>query len=170
MKKILFAVIMLFTSVVVIAQKAEVNVDANGTKVIKGFMSKNDLKNDSAFLWYAENQKGYVPDASALYAFNKNKDSIHVLAFGGTWCDDTKNLLPKFFLLAEAGGLSEKHITLVGVDRSKKTLHNLTEAFNITRVPTFIVLKNGKEIGRVVEYGKIGMFDKELGEIISGKK
>jgi len=36
-------------------------------------------------------------------------------------------------------------------------------------VPTIIVLKDGKEIGRVVEYGKTGMFDKELGEIISGK-
>jgi hypothetical protein len=36
-------------------------------------------------------------------------------------------------------------------------------------VPTIIVLKDGKEIGRVVEYGKTGMFDKELGEIISGQ-
>jgi hypothetical protein len=34
-------------------------------------------------------------------------------------------------------------------------------------VPTFIVLKNGQEVGRVVEYGKYGMFDKELGEIIN---
>jgi hypothetical protein len=31
-------------------------------------------------------------------------------------------------------------------------------------------LKNGKEIGRVVEYGRMGMIDKELGEIVSGKK
>jgi hypothetical protein len=34
-------------------------------------------------------------------------------------------------------------------------------------VPTIIVLKQGKELGRVVEYGKYGVFDKELGEIIS---
>jgi hypothetical protein len=37
-------------------------------------------------------------------------------------------------------------------------------------VPTFIVLKNGKEIGRVVEYGKFGMPDKEIGEIVSKAK
>jgi hypothetical protein len=30
-------------------------------------------------------------------------------------------------------------------------------------------MKNGKEIGRVVEYGTTGMFDRELGQIISGK-
>jgi hypothetical protein len=56
----------------------------------------------------------------------------------------------------------------LGVDRSKKTIQHLSEAFNILNVPTIIVLKDGKEIGRVVEYGKTGMFDKELGEIISG--
>ncbi|HAI83817.1 MAG TPA: glycerophosphodiester phosphodiesterase, partial [Chitinophagaceae bacterium] len=40
--------------------------------------------------------------------------------------------------------------------------------WNIINVPTFIVLdNNGKEVGRVVEYGKYGVIDKELGEIVS---
>ena len=30
-----------------------------------------------------------------------------------------------------------------------------------------IVMKNGKELGRIVEYGKYGMFDKELAEVVS---
>jgi hypothetical protein len=38
---------------------------------------------------------------------------------------------------------------------------------NIIDVPTIIVMKDGKEAGRVVEYGKYGLFDKELGEIIA---
>jgi hypothetical protein len=33
-------------------------------------------------------------------------------------------------------------------------------------VPTIIVMKSGKEIGRVVEYGKSGEWDKELLELI----
>ena len=41
---------------------------------------------------------------------------------------------------------------------------------NITNVPTIIVMKNGKEIGRVVEYGKTGKWDKELAEIVSNTK
>jgi hypothetical protein len=56
---------------------------------------------------------------------------------------------------------------LIGVDRSKKTLSHLAEAMNIVDVPTIIVMKDGKEAGRVVEYGKYGLFDKELGEIIA---
>ena len=69
----------------------------------------------------------------------------------------------------EAAGISQDHITLLGVDRNKKTIQHLSEIFQIINVPTIIVLKQGKEIGRVVEYGKSGMFDKDLGEIISGQ-
>lgn len=48
----------------------------------------------------------------------------------------------------------------------KKTLGNLADAFGITNVPTIIVMKEGKEIGRVVEYGKTGRFDKELADMM----
>jgi hypothetical protein len=70
--------------------------------------------------------------------------------------------------LADAAGIAPDHITVLGVDHSKKTVQHLSEIFNITNVPTFIVLKNGQELGRVVEYGKQGMWDKELGEVVSG--
>jgi len=152
------------------AQPAEVSKDASGNKIVRGFMTQKDLATDSAFQWFATNQKGFTPQTAAVEAFKNAKDSIHILAFGGTWCDDTKYLLPKFFALADAAGFPQERITMLGVDRNKKTVNHLSEAFNVTLVPTFIVLKNGKEIGRVVEYGKYGMVDKELGEIVAGKK
>lgn len=98
------------------------------------------------------------------------KDAVQLVIFGGTWCDDTKQLLPKFFSTADAAGVAESRITLIGVDRSKKTLYNLAEAFGVTNVPTFIVMKDGKEIGRVVEYGKTGTPEKEVAELIAGAK
>lgn len=170
MQKLVALFIVAFITTAAFAQPAEVTKDASGDKIIKGFMTKNDLATDSSFQWFAANQKGYTPEVNAVQAFKRAKDSIYILAFGGTWCGDTKNLLPKFFALTDAAGFSQDRITLLGVDHSKKTQHHLAEAFNVTRVPTFIVLKNGQEIGRVVEYGKYGMFDKELGEIIAGKK
>ena len=139
--------------------------EPGGAKIIKGFMTRTDL--DTAYTWFRQNQQGYVPEAAALKAFATKKDSFNVIVFGGTWCGDTKGLLPKFFSLADASGFSNDRITLIGVDRSKKTLHHLTEAFGVTNVPTFIVMKNGREVGRVVEYGKYGLFDKELGEIVA---
>ena len=145
----------------------EVIREANGEKIIKGFMSKEDVSKDSTFTWYLANQKGYTPDANALTSLKAKKDSVYIMAFGGTWCDDTRNILPKFYHLTEAAGFPDSRITLIGVDRSKKTFNHLTETFNVNNVPTIIVFKNGKEVGRVVEYGKYGLFDKELGEILN---
>jgi thiol-disulfide isomerase/thioredoxin len=166
MKKIAFFIIAAFAFHSSFAQ-TEVTTEQGGTKVIRGFMTRDDLKKDSSFSWFAQN--GYAPEAGAMQAFRTQKDSINIVVFGGTWCGDTKSLLPKFFSLTDAAGFSADRVTLIGVDRSKKTVHHLAEAFGITNVPTFIVMKNGKEVGRVVEYGKTGMFDKELGEIISKK-
>ena len=164
MKKFLFIVIAFFVVKTASAQ-TEISWDGSGNKIIKGFMTRQQLVTDTAFAWYAQNQQGYTPNQDALKAFRANKDSINIIAFGGTWCGDTKYVLPRFLALTDAAGLSQDRITLIGVDRAKKTIHHLAEAFNVTLVPTIIVMKNGKEIGRVVEYGKSGMFDKDLGEI-----
>jgi thiol-disulfide isomerase/thioredoxin len=147
----------------------EVIRESNGEKILKGFMQKQDVSNDSSFTWYARDQQNYTPDANALAALKAKKDSVYIVAFGGTWCDDSRSILPKFYSLAEAAGFSENRITLIGVDRDKKTVHHLTETFGVTNVPTLIVYKNGKELGRVVEYGKYGLYDKELGEILRKK-
>jgi thiol-disulfide isomerase/thioredoxin len=168
MKKSIFTTILFFLFCSIYAQAPEVSRDNEGVKVLKGFVTKQELANDTAFKWFGENQKGYSPYTTALQALKTNKDSVSFLVFGGTWCHDTQSILPRFYSLTEAAGFGQDKITLLGVDHSKKTIHHLSEAFNILNVPTIIVLKDGKEIGRVVEYGKTGMFDKELGEIISG--
>ncbi|HEV7620376.1 MAG TPA: thioredoxin family protein [Flavisolibacter sp.] len=167
MKKQLLVISVLFFSLSVFAQSPELSRDEEGNKVVKGFITKRDLATDTSFSWFGKNQQGYVPDQIALKALRANKDSINILAFGGTWCDDTKFILPKFFVLADAAGLSQDRITVLGVDHNKKTVQHLSETFNITNVPTIIIMKNGKEIGRVIEYGKHGMFDRELGEILN---
>lgn len=167
MKKLFVSLSFLFAVVTAFAQPAEVIQEGNGTKILKGFVTKKDLATDTAFTWFAQNAKGYVPEATALKALRENKDSIYIIGFGGTWCGDTKNILPKFFTLLDAAGYPQDRVTFLGVDHNKKTVQHLSETFNITNVPTFIVMRNGKEVGRVVEYGKYGMFDKELGDIIT---
>jgi len=168
MKQFLLIAVVIFSAQIVFAQ-TEISRDANGNKILKGFITKQELATDSSFTWFAQNQQGYTPDQNALQLLKANRDSVNILAFGGTWCGDTKYILPKFFVLADAAGLSQEHITLLGVDHDKKTIQHLSEAFGITNVPTIIVMKNGKEVGRVVEYGHTGLFDKDLADILSKK-
>lgn len=137
-------------------------------KILKGLLSRTIIESDTTFHWFKDNYKLGKVDAPAVEAFKKNGAKINVVIFGGTWCEDTQNLLPQFYRLADASGFPDTSITLIGVDRNKKTLDHLSDAFHITNVPTFIVMKDGKEAARVVEYGKYGQIDKELGEIVNG--
>jgi thiol-disulfide isomerase/thioredoxin len=166
MKKILIVVTaILFGGSIFAQSQAEISRDAKGVKILKGIISREDLQDDTAFSWYAENLKGYTPQSQAVEALKKNT-SIELIAFMGTWCSDSKFIIPKLYSLLDSAHFPQEKVTLIGVDRDKKTLSHLAEAMNIINVPTIIVMKDGKEVGRVVEYGKYGLFDMELGEII----
>lgn len=168
MKKFITAVFLFVTSITSYAQHGfEILAERPNEKSYKGTISKEILVADTTFKWYGFNQKGYNPNATALENLQYQKDSVQLLVFMGTWCEDSQNIIPKFYSLIEKAGFAENKITLIGVDRNKKTYSHLTDALNITNVPTIIVYKKGKEVGRVVEYGKYGLFDKELGEILS---
>ncbi len=169
MKKVLFLVaVLLTTGFAVSAQhQYEILSERPNEKSFKGIISREVLEADTSFKWYTANQKGYTPYSVALSAIQQYRDSVELLVFMGTWCEDSHFIIPRFFALTDAAGFNKNKVTLIGTDRNKKTLSHLCEALNVTNVPTIIVMKQGKEMGRVVEYGKTGMWDKELGEIIN---
>ncbi len=167
MKKLLpVFVCALICSITSAQHQYEVLVERPNEKSLKGIISREVLTGDTSFHWYANGLKGYNPNKAAIEGLKANKDSIQLLTFMGTWCDDSHYIIPKLFTLLDSAGFSADRFTLIGVDRQKKTLSHLSEALGITNVPTIIVLKNGKELGRVVEYGKTGLFDKDLAEIL----
>ncbi len=138
------------------------------SKILKGIINRKLLENDTAFKWLADNYKYANPDAKAIEAFKNKKDKFSIIVFGGTWCHDTQNLLPMFYKLVDKSGFDASKVFLIGVNRAKTTIKKLEVKYAIKNVPTFIVIdKLGIEIGRIVEYGKTGYIDKELGEIVS---
>jgi thiol-disulfide isomerase/thioredoxin len=137
-------------------------------QIIRGIVNKYLVQNDTAYSkWYNNSQNSYNPDTATLNAFERAKGKIQFVVFGGTWCEDTQFILPKFFKLQEKAGVPDNTITFFTVNRAKRSLGSIAEAFNVTLVPTIIVMKEGKEIGRVVEYGKTGKWDKELAAILN---
>ncbi len=111
-----------------------------------------EILNDTATCpWYASGYSDYTPDAEAVTQLNNGFTAEHeILVFGGTWCGDTKNLLPKFYKVMDAMATSPK-IKMVLVDTDRESGEGIEKSYDIAFVPTFIVLKNGKEIGRVIE-------------------
>ena len=115
-------------------------------------------------------QAPYAPDPSAVAAIKSNAPGVTILAIVATWCPDTKRELPRYFATMDAAGVGDAGLTMVGVDRSKKDAEGLTEQYGITRVPTFVFLRGGREIGRFVERTPGGStFEAELAKILSAR-
>ncbi|HXX65087.1 MAG TPA: thioredoxin family protein [Bacteroidota bacterium] len=82
------------------------------------------------------------------------KQGIEVTVFFGAWCSDSKRQVPRFLRIADGAQMDPAHIHFYALDRTKKSSDGLTERFAIDRVPTFIFIKDGKEVGRITEEPK----------------
>ena len=140
-------------------------------KTLQGIINRKIIEADTTFKWFSTNFKYAQPDAAAIETFNLKKNKFKMIVFGGTWCEDTQNLLPMFYKLVEKSDYPQKKITLVGVNRQKQSGNQFSSQYKIINVPTFIVIdNNNKEVGRVVEYGKYNAIEKELAEIVNSIK
>src|SRR5436853_2790626 len=87
--------------------------------ILNGIVSKYILVNDTSFEWYASSQKIYTPPPDVLNAMENAKGKVQFVIFGGTWCEDTQFVLPKFFKLQELSGFPDNAISFFAVNRAK---------------------------------------------------
>ncbi len=81
-----------------------------------------------------------------------SQGKIEIEIYFGAWCGDSKEYLPAFMKIAERlSNMSEDNIILIGCDREKKAGDLDISDKQIEFVPTFVVVWNGIEMGRIVE-------------------
>ncbi|MCX6549786.1 MAG: thioredoxin family protein, partial [Acidobacteria bacterium] len=132
-----------------------------------GHVTRAQLKEYAS--WQPLFAQPYVPDAAAIARIKARASDVTVVLIMATWCPDSKRELPRFFAIMDAAGIRESSVTMVGVDRGKKDTEGLTERFGITRVPTFVFLRNGAEVGRVVERTPTGStLEAEVAWVLAG--
>lgn len=143
-------------------------VESKGTKIVVGKFTRSLLESDSSFAWFRLNYDAFTPDSASIAYLSTAAQDVHFIVIGGTWCGDTKHELPKFFKTVSLSHIPETNMEMYGVDRSKKSNDGVTEKYGITRVPTFILFSDGKEIGRIVESTKNGM-EFDLADLLKKK-
>jgi thiol-disulfide isomerase/thioredoxin len=116
-------------------------------------------------VWKGLRAQDYEPDATAVQTIRNNTADVNVFAVVATWCPDSRRELPRFFKISDQAGWSMKRIELLAVDRTKKDPEGQTVRWNVTRVPTFIFLRDGKEIGRVTER-PVTTLEKDIAAIV----
>ena len=118
-------------------------------KVLKGWINKADLF--EAAPSYQEDYKKYEPNPKAVEIIAAFPKRLQVIVFLGTWCPDCAREAPKFIKTLENAGNSRITLKMLALDRSKKDGDGVTEQYRIERIPTFVFLVDGTEIGRLVE-------------------
>jgi hypothetical protein len=120
--------------------------------LVAGWGGCSSLQTDSPDLGWVH--RG-VLDTSPYIAFRTGYDAgVETIIFFGAWCSDSKREVPCFLKIADYAGMSGERLRLYALDHSKKSADGLTDQYRIEQVPTFIFLRRGKEIGRIVEKPK----------------
>jgi hypothetical protein len=91
--------------------------------------------------------------------------------FLGTWCGDSRREVSRLFAalaIAEREGALPFALRFVGVDRAK-TAPGLTDGVDLRFVPTVVVRRDGREIGRIVETATRGI-EQDLLDLLTGAR
>lgn len=147
-----------------------VNTEKYG-KMLLGRQMKPQLLTEPFNEWYGSEYNEYEYDKDIIKQLQKNKiNTYNISVFFGTWCKDTHRELPRLIKILDATRYPDKKLTLIGLNRKIESPDGEDVPHNIKKVPTIIVKKYGKEIGRIIETTKSGSIEQDLLDIIKKKK
>lgn len=125
--------------------------EETGGLIFRGPITLADLNGEPSFKWMKSGQDAYTPDVNATAYLKKALGDYTIITVMGTWCDDSQNLIPKLAKVLKATNFPMARFAMWGVDRQKQTGGIESKLYDVKRVPTIIIFKNNKEVGRIVE-------------------
>jgi len=90
-------------------------------------------------------------DHEAIRHLSQVPKFAEVKVFFGTWCEDSQREVPRLLKVLSDLGESPFSVKFFQVDKDKKEPAQLLAANDIVFLPTFVVSRRGKEVGRIVE-------------------
>jgi len=128
---------------------------------LTGYYSKTDFL--KACKWDEKVDEHYKPNATYLHDLESTAP-FDVKLFLGTWCGDSKHWVPKFFKIDSL--LPIHSLEIIAVDTTKRDSLHVMQQYHVTALPTFIFIRNGQELGRIVEEPKKKKLEKNMYQIV----
>lgn len=152
------------------AQKVVVNREVETTndgKMLLGHQLKEQFSKEPYSEWYTKEFNEYALDQKAVTELRKNSiNSYNLIVFVGTWCEDSHRDFPRLMKILEEVKYPDSRLTIIAVNRKKESPTGDEVKYNVSKVPTIIVEKYGKEIGRMIEMPTTGYVERDLVEIL----
>ena len=122
-----------------------------GEPMLIGYFTRDAFSDSSFAKWFNPEYENYIPDSSAIEVLKDKMDKVDITLVTGTWCSDSQEEVPHFYKILDALNYPTDKITLIAVDRDKKTEGNEIEGLEIELSPTIIFYHDNSEVGRIVE-------------------
>jgi thiol-disulfide isomerase/thioredoxin len=149
---------------VVVGREVETTNDG---KMLLGNQLKSKFTEAPYADWYLKEHDEYAMDQKAISELKKDKISTYnLIVFMGTWCEDSHRDFPRLMKILDEVKYPESKLTIIAVNRKKESPTGDEARYNVQKVPTIIVEKYGKEIGRIVEMPTSGYIERDLVEIL----
>jgi hypothetical protein len=141
--------------------------EENDGPVLMGHLAREQI--EAAVPDWVQAEVEAQPDPAAAQALAAVEPGAEVSVFLGTWCSDSRREVPRLWKALDAtGGTATFAIRYIGVDREKKEPAAAIAESDIRFLPTFIVQRDGRETGRIVETSPHGV-EQDLLDLLTGK-
>jgi len=114
---------------------------------LTGSFNQNEF--DKACKWQTKIKSPDKADMLWIDSLRTIKDTFGLTVFLGTWCSDSKKLVPKMFGLLPF--IPVKLERIYALDTTKNDSAKFAQANSISRIPVFIFKRNGVEMARISE-------------------
>ncbi|AKK74184.1 thioredoxin [Chryseobacterium gallinarum] len=152
------------------AQKVVINREVESQKdgkMLLGYQSKDQFLKAPYADWYVKEHDEYALDQKAISELKKERiSSYDMIVFIGTWCEDSHRDFPRLMKILEEVSYPDSKLTIIAVNRKKESPTGDESLYNVQKVPTIIVKRYGKEVGRIVEMPTSGYIERDLAEIL----
>ena len=94
------------------------------------------------------------------------ENDLKIKIIMGTWCDDSRLLVPQFLKVMDKLKFKKNKIKFIGLDHEKNSPYDHDKIYEIINVPTIIFYKDDMEFNRIVEL-TIETLEKDILSILS---
>lgn len=112
----------------------------------------------------------YKPAPEAVSDLKAIDADASVTVVLGSWCPDSKNYVPRLLKALHEAGNQKLRVNLIGIDSQFHDPMPTIQQRRVINVPTLIVERGGREIGRVVETPASDAMEKDLAAILNGRQ
>jgi len=94
----------------------------------------------------------YQPKTDCLQKLKALQQPVRIEVFLGTWCSDSKSHVSAYFKILDMADNPLIQTVYIGIPRDKQSRSKyLPPVKNVEKLPTFLVYRDGKEQGRIIE-------------------